>query len=117
MAARVQKRVFGQSSGRHKPHDFATDDGFITTFFRLGRGLHLLANSDAETLADQGQEISLGRVVRHAAHRDFIALVFAAFGERDVQSLGRRDRVVKEHLIEIPHPVKQQSVRMRGFDL
>jgi hypothetical protein len=47
---------------------------------------------------------------RDAAHRDVFAPVLAAFGQRDVQRLGRGDGVVEEHLVEIAHPVEQKRV-------
>jgi hypothetical protein len=49
---------------------------------------------------------------RHAAHRDVLAEVLAALGQRDVERLGRRDRIVEEHLVEIAHPVEQERVGM-----
>jgi hypothetical protein len=43
--------------------------------------------------------------------------MLAALGQRDVQRLGRRDRIVEEHLVEIAHPVEQQRVRILRLDL
>jgi hypothetical protein len=43
--------------------------------------------------------------------------MLAALGQRDVQRLGRRDRVVEEHLVEIAHPVEQKRVWMTRLDL
>jgi hypothetical protein len=43
--------------------------------------------------------------------------MLAALGQRDVQRLGRRDRIVEEHLVEIAHPVEQQRIRDARLDL
>ena len=40
--------------------------------------------------ADQPREIGFGRMDRHAAHRDRLAVVRAALGQRDVEALRRR---------------------------
>ena len=50
-------------------------------FFASAGIFDLLADGDAEALADEAGEIGLGGVHRHAAHRDILALVLAALGE------------------------------------
>ena len=52
---------------------------------RLRRILHLLADRDLEAVADQPLQIALGVVHRHPAHRDVLALMPAAPGQRDVE--------------------------------
>ena len=84
MATRFKQRVFGQRARRDKTHHIPFDDGFRPALFRFGRAFHLFTYSDAEPFADQGQQISLGRVNGHAAHWNVSAIVFAAFGQRDV---------------------------------
>jgi hypothetical protein len=49
---------------------------------------------------------------RHAAHRDRLAQVLAALGQRDAQRRGGGLGVVEEHLVEIAHPVEQQRARI-----
>ena len=49
---------------------------------------------------------------RHATHRDILAGVFTALCQGDVERLRRSDGVVKKHLVEIAHPVEQQSIRI-----
>ena len=54
VAARIEQAFLGQSSGCDKAHNIAAHNGFTTTLLRLSRAFHLLAHSNAETLADQG---------------------------------------------------------------
>ena len=54
---------------------------------------------------------------RHAAHRNVFALMLAAFGQRDVQRGRGGDRIVKEHFVEIAHPVKQQRIGVFRLDV
>ncbi len=114
--ARVQKRVLGQRAGRDEAHDLAPHDGLGAALLGLGRRLHLLAHGDAEPLADQRQKVTLGRVHRHAAHGDVVAVVLAALGQGDVQRLGRRGGVVEEQLVEVAHAIEQQRVGILGLD-
>ena len=53
---------------------------------------------------------------RNAAHGDIVALMFAAFGQGDIQRLGGGNSIVKEHLVKVAHPVKQQGIAMLCFD-
>ena len=47
---------------------------------------------------------------RHAAHRDRLAVILAARGQRDVEA-GRRDLgVVEEQFEEVAHAVEEQSI-------
>ena len=46
----------------------------------------------------------------HAAHRDRLAGVRSALGERDVEAGRRRLRIVEEQFEEVAHPVEQQGV-------
>ena len=117
MATRFKQRVFGQRARRDKTHHIPFDDGFRPALFRFGRAFHLFTYSDAEPFADQGQQISLGRMHGYTTHGDVCAIMFATLGQRDVQCLGCCDRIVKEHLVEIAHAIKQKRTWMRLFDL
>ena len=105
---RLQQRFLGQGARRHQPHHVARHDRFRPALLGLGGVLHLFGNGHAETLADQRQQIALGRMDRHAAHRDGFTRMGAAFRQRDVQRGGGGDRVVEEHLVEIAHAIEQQ---------
>ena len=117
VAPRVQQGVLGQRARRHQAHHLAPDHRLVAAFFCLRRVLHLLAHSDPEALADQGQQVALGGVDRDAAHLDIRAQVFATLGQRDIERGGRLHRVVEEHLVEIAHAVEQQGVGVRRLDL
>ena len=112
----IEQRLLGQRARRHDAHDAALHRRLAGTLLRLGRVLHLLANGDAESRADQLRQIGLGRVHRHAAHRDVLALVLAALGERDVERARSEGRVLEEQLVEIAHPVKEQAIGMLALD-
>ena len=66
---------------------------------------------------DQAFQISLMGMDRHAAHGDVFAQMLAAFGERNRQGFCRFDGIVKEHLVEIAHPVEEDRVGMGLLDL
>ena len=57
-------------------------------------------------------QVELGTVHRHAAHRDVLAGVAAAFGQRDVQGGGRGHGVGEEQLVEVAHAEEQQRLGM-----
>ena len=50
---------------------------------------------------------------RHAAHGHRLAFVFAALGQRDVERSRRQLGIVKEQLVKVSHPVKEQDIRVR----
>ena len=116
MPPRVQQGFFGQGAGRDQPHDIAVHHRFVAAFLRLGRIFQLFGDGDTEALADQRQQIGLGGMNRHAAHGDIGPQMLAAFGQRDVQRLRCRHGIVKEHLIEIAHPIEQQRAGMLRLD-
>ncbi len=66
--------------------------------------------------ADQPRQIGFGRMDRDAAHRDRLAAVRAALGQRDVEACGGRLGVVEEQLEEIAHPVEQQCIPRLGLE-
>ncbi len=111
MPPRLQQAVFGQGAGRDQPHHVALHHRFRAALLRLGRILHLLGDRHAEPLADQRQQVALGRMHRHAAHLDRLAAMGAALGQGDIQRLGRQHGILEEHLVEIAHPVEQAARR------
>ena len=113
----LEKAVFGQRAGRHQPHDAPPHDRLGPALLRLGRVLELLADRDPEALADQRQQVAFRGVDRHAAHRDILAQMLAAFRQRNVERCRRRDRIIEEQLVEVAHAVEQQRVRMLALDV
>ena len=112
VAARLEQAVLGQRAGRDQADDRAPDERLAAAPAGLGRVLGLLADRDLEALPDQALEVALGAVHRHAAHRDVVALMAAALGERDVERRRCRLRVLEEQLVEVAHPEEQQALGM-----
>ena len=55
-------------------------------------------------------------MVGHAAHRHRHSFFLVARGERDLQFFGRQHRVLKEQLVKIAQPEKQQGLGMLALD-
>ena len=89
----------------------------MTALFGLGGAFHLLADRHAKAFADQRQQIAFGSMDRHATHGDVLALMLAAFGQRDVQRFGSGHGIVEKHLVKIAHAVEQQRICVVRFKL
>ncbi len=85
-------------------------------FLGQARILHLLADRDLESLADQLGDVAFGRVMGHAAHGDGDAFFLVARGEGDLQFARGQDGVVKEKLVEISQAKEQQGAGMLFLD-
>ena len=96
MAAGLKQAFFGQGSRGDKAHHLAPDHRLGTALLRLCGILHLFADGDAKTLANEGQEIAFGGMDGHAAHGNILIKMLAAFGERNIQRLGRGRGIIKE---------------------
>jgi hypothetical protein len=116
-AAGVQQAVLGQGAGGHDPDDVAADHRLGAALLGLGRVFHLLADGDLEAHADQLGQIGLGGVLRHAGHRDRLAVVRAPEGLADAQGGGGLVGVVEEQLVEIAHPEEDQGVGLPRLHL
>ena len=118
LAAReFEQRLLGQRAGRHQPDDRAVDQRLgAARLARLGRALDLLGDGDAVAAADQPREIGFGGMDRHAAHRDRLAVVLAALGQRDVEAWRGGLGVVEEQFEEVAHPVEQQGIPGLGLE-
>ena len=101
------------SRGARRDHarDFALDQ-----LLGDSRVLHLLADGDLESFADELGDVVFGRVVGHAAHGDGDAFFLVARGQRDLQ-LARGDHgVLEEELVEIAQAKEEQRVGMLFLD-
>ncbi len=114
---RVEQRVLDQRPRCHHAHHVAAHHGFRAALFGFFGRFELFANRHPEALADQPREIRLVRMPGHPAHRDLLAEMQSALGQRQIERLRRRDRVVEEHLVEVAHAIEQQGVRILPLEL
>ena len=111
VAARIQQIILGQCSGGDIADDIARHQSLVAApRFRLGRGFNLLGNRHLETGADQLRQIAFRCMHRHPAHRDCIAGILAARGQRDIQRRRCQLGVLVKQLKKIAHPVEQQAI-------
>ena len=93
----VEESVLRDCAWRDDAGDLAADESL-----RRLRILHLVAERGGLAGADELREVAVEGVVRHSAHR-----LAAAVGERRAEYRGRHDRVLPEHLVEIPEAEHQ----------
>jgi hypothetical protein len=104
--ARVEIARVGQRPGRDHANHFAANQALGL----LGI-LDLLDDGDAETLPHQARDVAVRGVERHAAHRDRAAgRVFRARRQRQLERTRGGQRVLVEHLVEIPHAKEHDRV-------
>ena len=100
----------GQRARRDHAHHLALD-------WPLACGLaHLLANGHRLTELDQLGQVAFDRMKWHAAHGDGHTGRLTAVGQRDVEQGDSFFSVAEKQLVKVPHPVKQQRVRMLGLE-
>ena len=75
-----------------------------------GRVLHLLADGHAEPLFHELADVVVHRVVGHAAHGRALLQAAVPPRQRQLQGLGHRHRVVKEHLVKVAQAIHQDAV-------
>ena len=105
--ARIEHRNVGGRAGRDDADHFAAHD-----FLARSGLLHLVADGDLETRADQARNVTFRGVVRHAAHRNGLALFPVARGQRNLKFSRGNDGVFIKKLVEIAQPKQQQRVRI-----
>ena len=108
----VQHGRFDERSGRDDARNGALDQSL-----RFGWIGHLIADGHAIALFDQARDIGVHRVIGHAAHGRALAQPAVLAGERQLQLAGDKLRVVKEQLVKIADPEKQQRIGILIFDL
>src|SRR5579875_614546 len=62
-------------------------------------------------------QIFVGALDRHAAHRNIATEMFPPFGEDDTEGAARDFCIVEKQFIKITHPIKQQAIGIRRFEL
>ena len=104
--ARLEIAGVGQRARRHDADDFAPHEAL-----GLLRILHLFDDRDTKSLAHQPRDVAVGRVKRHAAHRDRAAgRILRPRGERQLERPRGGQRVLVEHLVEIAHAEEHDRV-------
>jgi hypothetical protein len=111
VTAFFEQRVVGDGARRDDTHHLSLDRAF-----RLGGVTDLLADRDRFALAHGARKVVIQGLHRHARHRDRLAAGRATGCQRDVQQSGRFAGVVEEQLVEIPHPIEQEHVRVLRLD-
>ena len=107
----IEQRFVGQRAGRHDARDLPLDRTFA-----LGGIAHLLADRDRLTFLDEPRKVALGGVMGHARHRDRVTGRFAAGRQRDVEEFGGALGIRVEELVEIPHAIEEQHIRIVRLD-
>jgi hypothetical protein len=102
-----------RQAGRHHLDDLALHQALARDLTRV---LDLLADRHAITELRQALQVLVRGVHRDAAHRNWIRLRLVAGGERDVEQRRSDLGVLQEHLVEVPHPVEQDLVRVLRLD-
>ncbi len=107
LALGFEQARIGHRAGRDDARDLALDRS-------LGgrRVADLFADRDRLAEPHQLRQILLDRVVRNAGHGDGRARRRSARGERDVEQRRRTLGVGVEQLVEVPHPIEHELVRM-----
>ena len=102
---------FDDRAGRDHADDLALDQP-------LGGGgiAHLLADGHLVALLDQPREICVHRVKGHAAHRRALRQTAVFSCQRQFQLPGDEDGVLKEHLVEVSQPEKEDRVLILLLD-
>ena len=99
----LQQIQLAHRSRRDDLGDLARDD-----FPRL-RLAGLIADRHAPPGLDELGDVTLGGVIRHAAHRDAVAM-----SEGEVQQSGGLLGVLEKQLVEVAEPKEQERIRRHG---
>ena len=106
----VEQGGIGQRARCHHPHHPPLDRPLAG-----GRIADLFADCDGFAQFHQPGQILLDGMERYAGHGNGLAGRLAAGRQRDVQQAGGLFGIAVEHLVEVTHAVKQQRIRMVGF--
>ncbi len=111
--AGVEKIRVGQRAGRDDAHDLALDESL-----GLLRIFDLIADGDAKAFLHEPCDVGVDGVMGDTAHRNAAAVgVFRARGQCEIEGARRDERVLVEHLVEIPHAEEHDCVAMLIFGI
>ena len=79
-------------------------------------GLHLIANGNLVSLAQQPRDVAVCGVIGNSAHGNGIVAVFVASGKRNFQFARGSYGVIEEEFVEIAQPEEQQGIRSLLLD-
>ena len=99
-----------QRAGGDHAHHLAFHRAFGRAHFA-----HLLGNSDGFTHLDEAGQVVYKRMEGHPRHHHRLPARLAALGQGDVEQPRGFLGVLPEHLVKVTHAVKEQRVRVRGF--
>ena len=98
---RTERRI-GRRSGSDDSRHFAPDQ-----LLRQSSIFHLFADRDLESATDELRNISVSRVIGHAAHGHSQALFLVARRQCDLQFARGEHRIIKEELVKITQAEEQ----------
>ena len=98
-AFRVQKGEIADRPGADDLRDIASDD------LALLRLTGLVTDRDPPTGGDEFCDITLSRMIGHAAHRHVVP-----FGQREIKEARGGLGVFKEELVEVTEPEEEQGI-------
>ena len=116
-AQQVVVRLVLQHGGiRHRTGGDDADHVPFHQAFGQRRILHLFADGDLVSLADQLFNVCIHGVIRHAAHRRPFLQAAVLACQCQFQLMGCCFRVLEKQLVEVSQPEQQQAVRIRVVD-
>ncbi|MNG61982.1 hypothetical protein D3C79_201750 [compost metagenome] len=105
--ALLQQGFVGDGARGNDAHHFT-----LYRAFAGGRVANLFTDRGRFPKLYQLGEVVFHRMVGDARHWDGFTRGRTAFGQRDIQQLRGTFGIVIEQLVEIPHPIEQQDLRM-----
>ena len=97
--------------GNNAQH-FAVDESFRERWIA-----RLFADGHAIPFTHQSRNVAIGGMMRHTCHGGFFATPEIASCEGNFEFAGHNLRILIEHLIEISHAEKKESIGVLAFHL
>ncbi len=107
----MQAAVIAHRARRHHANHLALHQPF-----GLRRVLRLLTDGHLVPALNQAGDVCIRRVIGHTAHGRALLEAAVAPGEGQLQLPAGQQRVIKEHLVEVPQAIEQYRVRVLLLD-